>query len=158
MLCALNQVCLPNKYFQAFAQLRFVERRLGEDPKIKEQFSTTIHDDLSKHDIVEVENSTCSKTDQLREWYSPHHLIFHTHKPGKIRPVLNGAAMFHRLSLKNALSTGSDWLQNLIHVLIRFGKHPYAVSADIEGKSIQVGVVPKDQLSLQFFAAGGTYN
>ena len=67
---------------------------------------------------------------------------FPPHKPGKVRRVLNGAVKFHGFSLKNALLTGPDLLQNLIHVLIRFCQYQYAVSADIEGMFLQVGVLP----------------
>ena len=36
------------------------------------------------------------------------------------------------------------------HVLLRFRQHPFAVSADIEGMFLQVGVLPCDQPSLRF--------
>ena len=67
--------------------------------------------------------------------------MFHPHKPGKVRRVLNGAAKFHGVSLKSKFLTGPDVLQTLIHVLIRFQKHPYAVSADIEEMFLQFGVI-----------------
>ena len=41
-------------------------------------------------------------------------------------------------------------LQNLIYVLLGFRQHPFAVSADIEGMFLQVGVLPCDQPSLRF--------
>ena len=55
-----------------------------------------------------------------------------------------------RLLLNNALLTGPDLLQSLIHILIRFRQYPYAVSADIEGMFLQVGVIPDDRPSLRF--------
>ena len=64
--------------------------------------------------------------------------------------MLNGAAKFHGASLNKSLLTGPDLLQNLFYVLLRFRQHPYAVSADIEGMFLQVGVLPSDQLSLRF--------
>ena len=64
--------------------------------------------------------------------------------------VLNGAAKFHGHSLNNALLTGPDLLQSLIHVLLRFRQYQHAVSADIEGMFLQVGVIPADQSSLRF--------
>ena len=62
-------------------------------------------------------------------------------KPGKVRRVLNGAAKFHGVSLYNALLTGLDLLQTLIHVVMRFRQHPYA---DIDGIFLQNGVIPQD--------------
>ena len=41
-------------------------------------------------------------------------------------------------------------LQTLIHVLMRFRQHPHAVTADIEGMVLQVGVISKDRPSLRF--------
>ena len=76
--------------------------------------------------------------------------MLHPQKPGKVRRVLNGAAKFHGVSLNNALLTGPKLLQTLIHVLLRFRQHPYAVSADIEGMFLQVGVTPQDRPSLRF--------
>ena len=46
--------------------------------------------------------------------------------------------------------TGPDLLQNLIHVLLRFRQHQFAMSADIEGMFLQVGVPDCDQPSLRF--------
>ena len=64
--------------------------------------------------------------------------------------MLNGAARFQGQSLNNLLLTGPDLLRNLIHILIRFRQHPHAVSADIEGMFLQVGVIPDDRPSLRF--------
>ena len=67
-----------------------------------------------------------------------------------MRKVLNGAAKFHGTSLNKSLLTGPDLLQNLIHVLLRFRQHQFAVSADVEGMFLQVGVPDCDQPSLRF--------
>ena len=75
--------------------------------------------------------------------------IVNTNKPGKVRTILNGAAKFHGASLNKSLLTGSDLLQNLIYVLLRFRQHPFAVSADIDGMFPQVGVLSYDQPSLR---------
>ena len=77
--------------------------------------------------------------------------MIHPHKPGKVRRVLNGAAKFHGCSLNKALLTGPDLLKSLIHILFRFRQYPNAVSTDIEGMFLQVGVIPKDQPSIRFF-------
>ena len=141
--------------FFALFQLKSLERRLGKDPNLKKQFYTTIRDDFSKGYIVKIEKSTCLKTDQPREWYIPipHHLVFHPHKPGKVRRFLNGAANFQGHALTNELLIWPDLLQNLIDMLLRLRKHPCAVSAEIEGM-FQVRVFPKDQPSLPFLWRG----
>ena len=107
-------------------------------------------DDFSKGYIVRVEKTDCFKVDQPREWYLPHHPVVQPHKPGKVRRVLNGAAKFHGQSLNSALLAGPGLLQSLIHILFRIRQYPFAVSADIEGMFLQVGVIPRDRPSLRF--------
>ena len=85
-----------------------------------------------------------------REWYLPHHPVINPNKPEKVRRVLNGAAKFHGTSLNKSLFTGPDLLQNLIHVLLSFRQLQFAISADIEGMFLQVGVPDSDQSSLRF--------
>ena len=150
MLWADEESTLPNNYFSALVQMKSLERRLGKDPQLKESYSKTINEDFEKKYIVQVDKSECFRTDNRREWYLPHHPVIHPHKPGKVRRVLNGAAKFHGCSLNNALLTGPDLLQSLIHILFRFRQYPNAVSADIEGMFLQVGVFPKDQPSIRF--------
>ena len=75
------------------------------------------------------------------------------HEPkqsGTVRRVLNGASNFQGVSLNKVLLTGPDHLQNLIQTLIRFSQHQLAVSADIEGMFLQVGVLPFDQPARPF--------
>ena len=97
-----------------------------------------------------MDKTDCFKVDQPREWYLPHHAVVRPHKPGKVRRVLNGAAKFHGQCLNSALLAGPDLLQSLIHILFRLRQYPFAVSADIEGMFLQVGVIPRDRPSLRF--------
>ena len=150
MLWADEESSLPNNYFLSLVQLKSLERRLEKTPELKASYAQTIEDDFDKYYIVQVDKSDCFRIDNPREWYLPHHPVFHPHKPGKVRRVLNGAAKFHGVSLNRKLLTGPDLLQTLIHVLMRFRQHPYAVSADIEGMFLQVGVIPEDRPSLRF--------
>ena len=150
MLWADDESSLPNNYFSALVQLKSLERRLEKTSELKASYAQTIKDDFDKGYIVQVDKSDCFRIDNTREWYLPHHPVFHHHKPGKVRRVLNGAAKFHGVSLNGKLLTGPDLLQTLIHVLMRFRQHPYAVSADIEGMFLQVGVIPEDRPSLRF--------
>ena len=143
MLWADEESTLPNNYFSDLVQLESLERRLVKDPQLKESYSKKIREDFQKGYIIRVDKSECFRTDNRREQY-----VIHPHKPGKVRRVLNGAAKCHGQSLNNALLTGPDLLQSLIHILFSFRQFPKAVSADIEGMFLQVGVIPKDQPSI----------
>ena len=150
MLWADDDSSLPNNYFSALMQLKSLECRLERTPDLRASYAQTIKDDCDKGYIVKVDKYDCFKVDNPGEWYLPHHPVLHPHKPGKVRRVLNGTAKLYSVSLNNALHTGPDLLQTLIHVLMRFRQHPYAVSADLEGMFLQVGVIPQDRPSLPF--------
>ena len=149
MLWAADNIQLPNNYF-SLVQLKTLEKRLAKDEDLREKYTSTIKEDLNKGYVIEVPDAHKVESRSDKEWYLPHHPVLNPNKPGKVRRVLKGAAKFHGASLKKSLLTGPDLLQNLIYVLLRFRQHPYAVSADIEGMFLQVGVLPSDQHSLRF--------
>ena len=126
-----------------------MERRLDKDPSLREKNAETIKDDIQKGYVITVKaHDPKSRAD--REWYLPHHPVLNPTKLGKVRRVLNGASKCHGASLNKSLLVGPDLLQNLIFVLLRFRQHKYAISADIEGMFLQVGVREEDQPSLRF--------
>ena len=149
MLLIDSNVSLPNNYYSSLAQFKSLERRLSKDPELRERYAETIREDIRKGYVVTVEPHDPRKRSD-REWYLPHHPVVNPNKPGKVRRVLNGASKFHGTSLNKSLLVGSDLLQKLIFVLLRFRQHKYAVSADIEGMFLQVGVLARDQISLRF--------
>ena len=150
MLWAADHTKLPNNYFSSLVQLKSLEKRLAKDENLREKYTSTIKEDLNKGYVIEVLDAHKVESRSFKEWYLPHHPVLNQKKPGKVRRVLNGAAKFHDASLNKPLLTGPDLLQNLIYVLLRFRQHPYAVSAEIEGMFLQVGVLPSDQPSLRF--------
>ena len=154
MLWQEPDIELPNNYYAALAQLKSLENRLGKDADLRERYAQLIKNDLEKGYVKTVEPSESQKRSK-REWYLPHHLVLNPNKPGKVRRVLNGAALFHKQSPNSALMAGPDLLQNLLYIILKFRQHRYAASADIEGMFLQVGVPDQDQTSLRFFVAGG---
>ena len=140
---------LLNNYYSSLAGFRTLERKLSKDHKLREKDAETIREDIMKGYVVTVEPHDPRKRSD-REWYLPHHPVVNPKMPGKVRRVLNGASKFHGASLIKFLLLGPDLLQNLSFVLLRFLQHKYAVSADIEGILLQVGVLACDQISLHF--------
>ena len=130
--------------------MKSLERRLSKEPGLKQHYYKTIQDDLAKGYIVPIDKFECFKVDNNHEWYLPHHPVVHLHQAAKVRRVLIGASKFQGHSLNNGFLTGPDMLQSLIHILLRFRQHKYAVSADIEGLFRQIWVIQKDQLSPRF--------
>ncbi|XP_075250920.1 uncharacterized protein LOC142343117 [Convolutriloba macropyga] len=150
MLWSKDDLPLPNNYYSALVQLKSLEKRLFRDQDLRVKYEKSIKDDVDKGYVVQVLNPKDPSERSRREWYLPHHPVVNPNKPNKMRRVLNGAAKFHGTSLNKSLLTGPDLLQRLIHTLIRFRQYQYAVSADIEGMFLQVGVLPQDQPCLRF--------
>ena len=146
MLWTDERSSCPNNYFSASVQLNSRKRRLVKTPELKNNYAQTNTSDLDQGYIVKVDKKDCFKVDCPREWYLPHHPVFHPHKAGEVRRVFSGAAKFHGSSPNNSFLPWPDYLQNLIHVLIRFRQYQIAVSAVTEGMFLQVGAIPQDQL------------
>ena len=119
MLWAEDNIELLNNYFTPLVQLKSLEKRLTKDQTLRETFSNTIKADLDKGYVVRVRDAHKVESCSEREWYLPHHPVVSPNKPGNVRRVLNGAAIFNGASLNKSLLTGPDLLQNLIYVLLR---------------------------------------
>jgi len=65
------------------------------------------------------------------KWYIPHHGVYHP-KKHKIRVVFDCSARFRGTSLNDHLLSGPDLTNNLVGVLRRFKKYPYAITCDVE--------------------------
>ena len=128
-------------------QFKSLKKKLSKDPVLYKRYAQTIQDDKGYVIIVE---SRDGKHCVGREWYLPHHPVVNPNNPEKVRRVLNGASKFQGISLISVLLTGPNLLQRLIHTLIRFRQHQFAVSADIEVMFLQVGVLPAEQSVLHF--------
>ena len=149
MLWAGKHSQLPNNYYSALAQLKSLEKPIDKDTNLRALYAKNSQEDFDKGYVIKVNTHDCTNR-SARESYLPHHPVINPNKPGKVRRVLNGAAKFHGSSLNKALLVRPDLFQNLLAVLMRFRQHQHAVSADIEGMFLQVGVLPSDQLSLRF--------
>ena len=150
MLWADDNIQLPNNYFSSLIQLKSFEKRLSRDTTLNENYANTIREDLEKVYLITVPDAHKVEQRSDKEWYLPHHPVINPNEPGKVRRVLNGAAKFHGTPLNKSLLTSPDLLQNLIHVLLRFSQHQFAVSADIEGMFLQVCFPDCGQPSVRF--------
>ena len=118
ILWAEDNIELQNNYFSALVQLKSLEKWLTKDQTLREKYSNTFTEDLDKGYVVRVKDAHNVESRSEREWYLPHHPVVNPNKPGKVRRVLNGAAIFHGASLSKSSLTGPDLLQNLIYVLL----------------------------------------
>ncbi|XP_076069969.1 uncharacterized protein LOC143041796 [Oratosquilla oratoria] len=90
------------------------------------------------------------KRDDGKVWYLPHHSVTSEAKPGKVRVVFDCAAQKNGVSLNSQCLQGPDLNNKLIHVLLRFRQHHYAITADIEAMYHQVKIPISDRDALRF--------
>ena len=100
---------LPNKYDMA-------ERRLKNDPEIKERYAKSIQDDIEKGYVRKLsEEEVC--TDSKVTWYLPHRFVINSKKPDRLRRVYDASAKIRGQSLNDKMYTGPDYL-SLFGVLL----------------------------------------
>ena len=85
-----------------------------------------------------------------RIWYLPHHCVHNPNKPDKLRVVFDCAARFCGRSLNERCLQGPDLVNKLLHVLLRFRLHAYAIQSDIRAMYSQVAIPPRDRDALRF--------
>ena len=71
-------------------------------------------------------------------WYFPHHQVPDLNKPGKLRRVANAASKFSDEPLNSNFLTGSDLLNTLVEILLRFRENPVAVLLNFEGMFMKI--------------------
>ena len=93
-----------------------------------------------------------------REWYLPHHRVYHPNKPDKIRVVFNRSAEFNRRSnqkrvnqqiINKELIPGPDLANQLVDVLTRFRENKVVFMADVEKMYFQIFVAEEHQCLLR---------
>lgn len=88
--------------------------------------------------------------DDGKVWYLPHHPVFHSKKPDKVRILFDCSAKHHGTSLNDNILLGPDLTNNLVGVLTRFRQEPFAVMGDIEAMFHQVHTLDDDCDALRF--------
>ena len=133
---------MPNNKPIAERRLDLLKRRLDKDPLLKKKYSEFIEDLLKKEYARKVPDEQVALDGNA--WYLPHHPVFHSQKPEKIRVVFDCSAKYRGTSLNDQLLQGPDLTNSLIGVLTRFRRSSIAFMADIEAMFHQVRVPPKD--------------
>ena len=68
--------------------------------------------------------------DDGKLFYLPHHGVYHSTKPNKIRVVFDCSAEYARRSMNKELLVGPDLTNEIIGILIRFTQGKVAFVAD----------------------------
>ena len=87
---------------------------------------------------------------QGKIWYLPHHAVITDKKREKVRIVFDCSSKYKGQSLNDKIMQGPDLNNRLIHVLLRFRLHQFAVMGDIESMYHQVKIPTGDKDALRF--------
>ncbi|XP_061191695.1 uncharacterized protein LOC133199905 [Saccostrea echinata] len=144
-----NSVSLPNNMIQGLQRLECLKKKMLKNLQFRTDY-TVFMNKLFEKDFVEPVPEMQLQRDDGRVWYLPHHGIYHTKKPGKIRVVFDCSAVFRGVSLNSQLPQGPDLTNSLLGVL-RFRQERIAVQGDIESMFHQVAVPEEDRDCMRFF-------
>ena len=99
-------------YEGSLSHLKWLRKRFQKDPELLLNYRAK---------IKKLQDSGFSRTvlesDKNSGWYLPHFPAFHPQKPGDVRVVKDGAAMFGGTSLNDQLLQGPDVNNTLVGVL-----------------------------------------
>lgn len=139
---------LPNNRLVAEKQLRSLEKRFDKNEDLALAYQETIHNDVKKGYAKNLLQK--KPLPPKAPMVPPSPPVLNPNKPGKVCRVFNAASPFRGTSLNDHLLIGSDLLNSLVGVLMRFCEEQVALSADIESMFSQVAVPEEDQTVLRF--------
>ena len=138
---------LPNNRDVVLCQYNHLKRRFKQNEGYLHDYQKFMDEILERRDAEKI------PTEELEDetaWYVPHHGIYHSNKPGKIRVVFDCSAKYQGIALNDHLLQGPDLTNGLIGVLARFRKEPIAIMYDIEKIFRQFRVDKRDRNYLRF--------
>ena len=154
-----KRVKLKNNFEQAKFRLEKLEKKLDNDPNLKERYNA-VFDNLEQEGIVE---EVEVEKDSLEEnkhpvFYLPHRpVVRESSKTTKVRPVFDASAVGpNGVSLNNCMNTGTNLTNSLLDILLRFRRWRYALSGDITKAFFQIKVNAVDQDVHRFLLKKGS--
>jgi len=140
---------LPYNRELALSRNKKLKGRLKHDSTYRQDYQGFMTEIIEKGYAERVPPEELS-LDNGRVWYIPHHGVYHSKNPGKIRLVFDASAECKGESLNRHLLQGPDLTNNLTGRLCRFRKEPVAFICDIEGMFHRVNVNREHRNLLRF--------
>ncbi|XP_076245382.1 uncharacterized protein LOC143185936 [Calliopsis andreniformis] len=130
---------------RVMAEKRFyaLERKFCKNPAQKGEYCTFMKE---YEDLGHMTRITDCKAQKL-QFFLPHHAVFkQTSTTTKLRVVFDGSAKTSSgLSLNEVQQVGPTVQDDLMSIALRFRKHKYVLSADIEKMYRQVQIAPEER-------------
>lgn len=137
---------LPDNIQLATARLNHLRRKLSKDKTLHQHYTNFMREIIDRGDAEETKEIGV----EGESWYLPHHGVYHSKKPGKLRVVFDCSAKYENTCLNDHLLQGPDMINNLNGILIRFRQHPVALMCDVEKMFHQFHVEEADRNYLRF--------
>ena len=119
---------LPNNKPQAKHRAQLLDANLKKNTRKREHFLEFMAKILDNHH-AEVAPPLAANEEC---WYLPLFGVYHPRKPDQIRGVIYSSAKHQGVSLNDVQLTGTDLINTLIGVLLRFRREMVAVTADVQ--------------------------
>ena len=149
-----KDVMLPNNWQQCLQlRLNSLKGKFAKNSTFRDHYSEFMRKIIEKGYAEPIPISQLNRDDR-KVWYLPHHGIYHSKKPDKIRVVFDCSAKCMGISLNSQLLQGPNLANNLFGVLIRFIKNKIAIVGDIESMFYQVKVPVWDCLRFYWWKNG----
>ena len=127
-------------------RLEHLKRKFLKDPRYREDYVKFMNEVLNRGDAEEAPVLAREGV----KWYIAHHGVYHP-KKNKIRVVFDCSARFKGTSLNDHLLSEPDLTNNLVGVLCRFRRYPYAIICDVERCFISSLFVKTTEIICVFF-------
>ncbi|XP_039546986.1 uncharacterized protein LOC120492801 [Pimephales promelas] len=137
---------LPDNEVLAVMRLQHLKRRLIKDQEYRDHYVKFMEDVIENGDAERI----MDEGKKGEKWYIPHHGVYHSKKPGKLRVVFDCSARYKGSSLNDHLLPGPDLMNSLTGILLRFRQYPVALTCDIERMFHQFHVDKADRDYLRF--------
>ena len=144
-----DNISLPNNRQQAIQRAHWQKRKMLNNEKYRQDYVAFVESLIEKgyaEKIPKGQNPPAPR----KIWYLPHHGLYHTKKPDKIRVVFDCSARYQDTSSNDQLLQGPDLTNTFIGVLTRFRQGQFAFMADIESMFYQVNVPVNQRDFLRF--------
>lgn len=136
-----EHVILPESRKNALLRLSILEKKLDNNPNLRQRYSEIIGEYLEKKFLRKCEKSDPTFT---RSWYLPHFTVLYPLKPGKVRIVFDAVAKSNGFSLNDYLMPGPDFLKSLISVIFKFRHGKIGFLGDIKDMFHRIKMKPAD--------------
>ncbi|XP_043264280.1 uncharacterized protein LOC122404410 [Colletes gigas] len=131
---------------RAQAETRFaaIERKLARQPELRQEYVSFMHEYERLGHMTRRDTATTSNT---LGFYLSHHAVFKASSTTtRVRIVFDGSAKTSSgLSLNDVQLVGPTVQDDLFSIIVRFRKHRFVLSADVEKMYRQVLVRPEDR-------------